>query len=39
MPPTTNQPGKTIPLVTYNGDDPMDETIKSLRANQRLYGP
>jgi 2'-hydroxyisoflavone reductase len=30
---------ETAPLVTYNGDDPMAETIKSLSANQRLYGP
>jgi 2'-hydroxyisoflavone reductase len=26
-------------LVTYHGDDPMAETVKSLSANQRLYGP
>jgi 2'-hydroxyisoflavone reductase len=30
---------ETAPLVTYNGDDPMAETIKSLSANPRLYGP
>jgi len=30
---------ETAPLVTYDGDDPMAETIKSLSANQRLYGP
>jgi 2'-hydroxyisoflavone reductase len=30
---------ETAPLVAYNGDDPMAETIKSLGANQRLYGP
>ena len=30
---------ETAPLVTYNGDDPMAETIKSLGANPRLYGP
>jgi 2'-hydroxyisoflavone reductase len=30
---------ETAPLVTYNGADPMAETIKSLSANQRLYGP
>ena len=26
-------------LVAYKGDDPMTETIKSLNANPRLYGP
>jgi 2'-hydroxyisoflavone reductase len=30
---------ETAPLATYNGDDPMAETIKSLSANPRLYGP
>jgi 2'-hydroxyisoflavone reductase len=30
---------ETAPLAAYNGDDPMAETIKSLSANQRLYGP
>jgi len=30
---------ETAPLVAYNGDDPMAETIRSLSANQRLYGP
>jgi len=30
---------ETAPLVAYKGDDPMAETIKSLNANQRLYGP
>ena len=30
---------ETAPLATYNGHDPMAETIKSLSANQRLYGP
>jgi 2'-hydroxyisoflavone reductase len=30
---------ETAPLVTYHGADPMDETIKSLSANQQLYGP
>jgi 2'-hydroxyisoflavone reductase len=30
---------ETAPLATYNGDDPMAETVKSLSANQRLYGP
>jgi 2'-hydroxyisoflavone reductase len=30
---------ETAPLVTYDGDDPMAETIKSLSGNQRLYGP
>src|SRR5882757_3280219 len=30
---------ETAPLVAYKGDDPMAETVKSLNANQRLYGP
>ena len=31
---------ETAPLVAYNGDDPMAETLKSLSASQwRLYGP
>jgi 2'-hydroxyisoflavone reductase len=30
---------ETAPLVAYKGDDPMTETIKSLNANRRLYGP
>jgi len=30
---------ETAPLAAYKGDDPMAETIKSLNANQRLYGP
>jgi 2'-hydroxyisoflavone reductase len=30
---------ETAPLVAYKGDDPMAETIKSLNANPRLYGP
>ena len=30
---------ETAPLVAYNGDDPMAETVKSLNANPRLYGP
>ena len=30
---------ETAALATYNGDDPMSETIKSLSANPRLYGP
>jgi 2'-hydroxyisoflavone reductase len=31
---------ETAPLATYNGDDPMAETMKSLIASQwRLYGP
>lgn len=30
---------ETAALVTYDGDDPMAETTKSLSANQRLYGP
>jgi 2'-hydroxyisoflavone reductase len=30
---------ETAPLVAYRGDDPMAETITSLEANPRLYGP
>lgn len=30
---------ETAPLVAYNGDAPMAETVKSLSANPRLYGP
>jgi 2'-hydroxyisoflavone reductase len=30
---------ETAPLVAYDGDDPMAETIKSLNADPRLYGP
>jgi 2'-hydroxyisoflavone reductase len=30
---------ETAPLVSYDGADPMAETIKSLSANQKLYGP
>jgi 2'-hydroxyisoflavone reductase len=30
---------ETAALATYNGDDPMAETIKSLGANPKLYGP
>jgi 2'-hydroxyisoflavone reductase len=30
---------ETAPLVAYKGDDPMAETIESLRANPKLYGP
>src|SRR5580704_11122441 len=36
----TDQPAdETAPLVAYKGDDAMAETIKSLSANPRLYGP
>jgi 2'-hydroxyisoflavone reductase len=30
---------ETAPLVAYKGDDPMAETIKTLSANPKLYGP
>ena len=30
---------ETAPLATYHGDDAMAETVKSLGANMRLYGP
>ncbi len=30
---------ETAPLVAYKGDDPMAETIKTLNANPKLYGP
>ncbi len=30
---------ETAPLAPYDGTDPMAETIKSLSANQKLYGP
>jgi len=30
---------ETAALVAYKGDDPMAETIESLRASPRLYGP
>jgi 2'-hydroxyisoflavone reductase len=30
---------ETAPLAVYKGDDPMAETIESLTANPRLYGP
>ncbi|HEY3679369.1 MAG TPA: NAD-dependent epimerase/dehydratase family protein [Bradyrhizobium sp.] len=30
---------ETAPLASYDGADPMAETIKSLSANQKLYGP
>ncbi|MBV8851633.1 MAG: SDR family oxidoreductase [Methylobacteriaceae bacterium] len=30
---------ETAALAVYKGDDPMAETIKSLSANPRLYGP
>jgi 2'-hydroxyisoflavone reductase len=30
---------ETAPLATYSGSDPMAETVKSLGANMRLYGP
>ena len=30
---------ETAPLVAYKGADPMAETIKSLNADLRLYGP
>jgi 2'-hydroxyisoflavone reductase len=30
---------ETAPLATYSGGDPMAETIESLSANPRLYGP
>jgi 2'-hydroxyisoflavone reductase len=37
---TNDEPAdETAPLVAYEGDDPMAETIKSLNANRRLYGP
>ena len=38
---TNDKPAdETAPLATYNGDDPMAETLKSLNASQwRLYGP
>jgi 2'-hydroxyisoflavone reductase len=37
---TNDKPAdETAPLVTYNGADPMAETIKSLGADPRLYGP
>ena len=30
---------EAAPLVAYKGDDPMAETIKTLNANPKLYGP
>ena len=30
---------EAAPLVAYQGDDPMAETIKTLNANPKLYGP
>jgi len=30
---------ETAPLMAYGGNDPMAETIESLRGNPRLYGP
>jgi 2'-hydroxyisoflavone reductase len=30
---------ETAPLAAYQGNDPMAETIESLRANPKLYGP
>ena len=30
---------ETAPLAAYGGNDPMAETIESLRGNPRLYGP
>jgi 2'-hydroxyisoflavone reductase len=30
---------ETAPLAVYKGDDPMAETLESLKANPKLYGP